>query len=175
MNDLKLAKENHQSMTSTEELTARAALTAWVGYANERFAADLEIDEEGMIEAAFEGGHYIWVQAPEAGQEFLATAFVAPLPEDPAHRYEVCRQLLKLNMFQVQVKGGALALDDSGGNICLCYLLHIDDFDAESLVGFLAFLCEVVPEIRAALGLPGDLLGAAAAPTDLRRPDALRV
>ena len=163
-------------MTTDADLDARSALAAWVGYANERFAADLEMDQDGMIEAAFEGGHYFWLQAPETGPEFLVTAFVAPLPEDPDQRYEACRQLLKLNMFQIEVKGGALALDQSGGNVCLCYLLHIDDFDAETLMGFLGFLSDIVPDIRAKLGVPEDLTGEdGGGPGAMPRVDALRV
>ena len=136
---------------------AREALGLWLESLNELEDLDLKMSEDGMIMAAFEKSVFLWIYAPEEGADFIVTTYIAPIPDDLDDRYQAFKALLRMNFSPQHTKGGALALDDGEENICLCYVLDINNFDGETLTGLLSFICDQTWQIRRTLGLPDDL------------------
>ena len=149
-----------------EGFEARPVLAEWLRRLAEELESPYALDEDGRCILPYDGNVAIVIDTREGGPEFFLSAPVIPVPEDPDDRYGFMRLALQLNQLQARTRGGALALDEEGAILSLCYLQDINDFDREGLEGLMGAVRLTVGELREAFGFSTDLREFEEAPPD---------
>ena len=93
-----------------------------------------------------ENGHDLTIQVPSTGSDVFFTVELDALPPD--NKENLFLEALKLNLFQQETHGGALAVDPVANTLVLTYRRTIEDLDYQYCLNIIQNLLTTAESLK---------------------------